>query len=343
MKRLPCWAFLLAGLPVLASPGAAEPPARPAPAAEEAPVFGEVIDVRVVNVEVVVTDRSGDRVTGLSRGDFRLEVDGREVPVTFFTEVREGVSAAAAAGAAEPAGPVEPGSPVGTSYLVFVDDYFSTDIRRNEVLQSLKGELSRLGPEDRMAIVAWDGGRLSLLSSWSGSPNQLARALDTAIGRPTRGLELAIEQGHFESDRSFGSQDLADGRPVDLNVTDVGLTEQERAYGSTLSRRIEGAVSASVSTLRAFASPPGRKVMLLLSGGWPFSIQSYLRPGGFASSSRQVREGEDLLRPLTSTANPRPVEEGGSLDDAGERAPLRQPAGSRVHAAPGRHSGPMTR
>ena len=38
--------------------------------------FGEVIDVRVVNVEVVVTDRDGNRVAGLQPGDFRLRVDG---------------------------------------------------------------------------------------------------------------------------------------------------------------------------------------------------------------------------------------------------------------------------
>ncbi|MFL6236820.1 MAG: hypothetical protein ACJ76N_27060, partial [Thermoanaerobaculia bacterium] len=40
-------------------------------------VFGEQIEVRVVNVEAVVTDRQGNRVTGLKPGDFRLEVDGR--------------------------------------------------------------------------------------------------------------------------------------------------------------------------------------------------------------------------------------------------------------------------
>ena len=59
-------------------------------AAQETPpqeTFGETVDVRVVNVEVVVTDRQGNRVTGLSPDDFRLRVDGKEVPVEYFTEV----------------------------------------------------------------------------------------------------------------------------------------------------------------------------------------------------------------------------------------------------------------
>src|SRR3954471_13683568 len=55
-------------------------------AAEQAPqqqvqTFGESIDVRVVNVEAVVVDKKGERVRGLSAADFRLLVDGREVPI----------------------------------------------------------------------------------------------------------------------------------------------------------------------------------------------------------------------------------------------------------------------
>jgi hypothetical protein len=55
----------------------------------EIPVLDETIDVRVVNIEAVVTDASGQRVRGLSAGDFRLLVDGQEVPVEYFTEVEE--------------------------------------------------------------------------------------------------------------------------------------------------------------------------------------------------------------------------------------------------------------
>jgi len=72
--------------------------AQEAPAAEEPSLFGEVIDVRVVNVEAVVTDKAGQRVRDLKAGDFKLRVDGVEVPIGFFSEVREGVSVGAADG-----------------------------------------------------------------------------------------------------------------------------------------------------------------------------------------------------------------------------------------------------
>ena len=52
--------------------------------------FIDTLDVQAVNVEVVVTDRRGDRVTGLAASDFRLLVDGEPVSLDYFAEVREG-------------------------------------------------------------------------------------------------------------------------------------------------------------------------------------------------------------------------------------------------------------
>ena len=59
--------------------------------------FGESIDVRVVNVEAVVTNRKGARIPGLTAADFRLLVDGREVSIDYFTEVAGGQAVAPAA------------------------------------------------------------------------------------------------------------------------------------------------------------------------------------------------------------------------------------------------------
>ena len=77
---------LAAALLAVAAPAAAQPDPRPSES------FGEVVDVRVVNVEVVVTDRSGERVTGLTPESFRLRVDGEPVPITYFSEVVDGVA-----------------------------------------------------------------------------------------------------------------------------------------------------------------------------------------------------------------------------------------------------------
>ncbi len=97
-------------------------PSSPVRAQDARPgVFGEALDVRVVNVEVVVTDKKGTRVDGLGRDDFALEVDGKPAPIDFFAEVVGGRVAETAANAAAAAPPAaDPGQPLGVSWRAFV-------------------------------------------------------------------------------------------------------------------------------------------------------------------------------------------------------------------------------
>jgi VWFA-related protein len=292
------------------APAPAEPPATSSSSAPP-PVFGEQIEVRVVNVEVMVTDKDGNRVTGLKPSDFRLRVDGKEIPVEFFTEVVGRQAVEAAGGASHPAaGPsVVPGEAVGTYYLVFVDDYFTQTPHRNEVLTHLKDQLARLGPDDRMAMVAFDGGRLDMLSSWSNNARDLSRAFSDAMARPARGPQRSTELAQMLHNKNIGQADVGGrlddggGDPLAGRMMNADLSPQEKAYGLTLARQLEAEVSAVVSAMRATSGVPGRKVLLLLSGGWPFSIQSYLRGAQDTSMSRELPEGEKIYRPLSSAAN----------------------------------------
>ena len=309
-RRFFCTVALLlaATVPALSQKPQQTPQIPQIPQTPPASVFGEQIDVRVVNVEVVVTDKQGNRVAGLRPSDFRLRVDTKELPIAYFSEVRGGEAIAPVANAAESAPPVPglpsiaPGSPVGTSYLVFIDDFFPIGPRRDEVLKSLKKDLSLLGPDDRMAIVAYDGKKVNMLTSWSSSERALNRALDQAIGRESYGLQRLSELHSFET-----SQKLT----ANLGVVPIGrsnispqLTLEEVSFARRISDQVSRVVGAAVSTLRGFASPPGRKVMILLSGGWPYSPADYVvndpkRP----AIDREVKQGEELLRPLTDTAN----------------------------------------
>jgi VWFA-related protein len=303
MKRPLLWvAPILAGFALTL-------PAPKARAADAPPQFVESIDVRVVNMEAVVTDRAGKPVTGLKPADFRLRVDGKEVPIEYFNEVKDGEALAAPAApegakpeAAAPAVQGVAEGAVGTYYLVFIDDYFAVAAKRDAVLKSIKGELSRLGPNDRMAVVSYDGGRLAMLSNWSGSQADLAKAFDAAMQRRPRGLDRVREQRELVNDDAFASQTVGDSAPLDLNVLQTGLNDRQRVYGESLFRQLKGDVQAAVSSMRAFAAPRGRKVMLLLSGYWPFSVNSFVS-GGNGLPVKDIPDGEQIFRPLANTAN----------------------------------------
>ncbi len=261
-------------------------------------VFAETLDVRVVNIEVVVTDRKGVSVFGLRAEDFKLTVDGEEFPIDYFTEVRGGVGmeprdeGVGATVAGIPG--IEPGRPVGTSYLLFIDEVFTLAGHRDHVLESVIDNLGRLQPEDRMAVVAFDGARLDMLSTWSSSASNLSRVLKRAQLRPTHGLDRMAERRRYDRDTVetlepfFGTE----------------LDQVERDHIERLVGQVESVTRAAAATLRSFARPPGRKVMLVLSGGWPLSPADYL----IATTERQVLEvdldeGRTLLRRLTDVAN----------------------------------------
>lgn len=63
----------------LAVPLAAEEGAAPATS------FHDQVGVEIVNIDVFVTDGRDRPVHGLTREDFELEIDGREVPIACFT------------------------------------------------------------------------------------------------------------------------------------------------------------------------------------------------------------------------------------------------------------------
>ena len=269
--------------------------------------FGEVLDVRVVNLEVVVTDRDGVPIFGLGPDAFDLTIDGENVPIEYFSEVRAGV-----AGNAKEEGPGIPGlpdltvgQPVGTSYLVFIDEFFSIARDRDRVMEAMKSDLPLLGPTDRMAIVAFNGSDLEMISTWSQSVPELERAIDAALERPTFGLQRLAEQRQFDYDRTLGALSaIRAGEVTTDRFLRTQLDPDERFYLERLTDQVSRSVTAGASTLRSFAEPPGRKVMLLLSGGWPFFPATFLGPDISPTVlSWELADGQALFRPLTDTAN----------------------------------------
>ena len=244
--------------------------------AEKAPqvqVFEEAIDVRVVNVEVVVTDAQGNRVKGLTAQDLRLLVDGKEVPIGYFTEVVEGKSAAAEAAGSQ--APVAAGEEVGRNYLVYIDESFSVASIRDEVLERLERDLALLAPADRMAVLAFDGSRIEVLSGWTGDRALLAAALQKARQRPAFGNAMLAQQRKLQQDVDWildNANSIDDGDTGMANSIAATLDWMSHRISPEARTQVGRTAPAAASALRGFEAPPGRKVMLLLSGAWSLGV-----------------------------------------------------------------------
>ena len=100
-------------------------------------IFSEVLDVRVVNVEIVVTDRDGIRVSGLEAEDFELLVDREPTTIDYFSEIRGGrvTQIAEDAGEVELPGSLEPGQEVSQEQPLDVGDL---PVRRSHALDRVE-------------------------------------------------------------------------------------------------------------------------------------------------------------------------------------------------------------
>ena len=268
--RISGWLGALA-LGALALSAQELPPALPSD------TFGGSVDVRVVNVEAVVTDAKGERVRGLSANDFVLEVDGHAVPIEYFAEMDGGRAASpATADAAPPPAPSQ--ALVGRSLLVFIDDLFSTAKQRDRMLEALERDLKILQPEDRMAIVAFFSDRVDVLSGWTGDRAVLAAALQAARKRPAGGNKALAERREKIEDDALVREALAasdpdgggdessfSGAPGITDVLSVRMDDGMPALTSRLNKLSRAAIAA----MNALTPPAGRRTLLVFSGGWP--------------------------------------------------------------------------
>lgn len=284
-------------------------------------VFGEEIDVRVVNVEVVVEDRDGNRVEGLSADDFRILVDGEEVAVDYFTEILENRAVASDDVEAPPA--IGDGELVPTNYLFFVDDNHTFGSFRRPVLRGFAARLSGLGLRDQVAVVVRSGPGLEVLSPFTADREQTREALEeldrgrrfmgslfwsqrtdplrlgrnAAAGRPTGSVTQRDIAGDGAPDTVASAQDDL-GVDRDLALAGLELPQFEtEAQSEVLARELEFSITAVVSTMRAMEAPNGRKVLLLLAGGWP--------TGNFRSDGQGIglRSDLEILDGLIDAAN----------------------------------------
>ena len=283
------------------SPAAAQ--TQPLESPRPVQAFEESIDVRVVNLEAVVTDARGRRVPGLALGDFRLFVDGVETPITFFSEIdeqRRRVPGEPATGAGVEAAAESTWQ--SRNILVFLDEATMVEARRDLVVRSLAKQLDALAPGDQMAVVAFAGSRLEVLCDWTGDRARLAAALAAAERRPARGIRSEVARREDADDAELEAEvaailDLAEldpwagrhpasapsvssgpnARPGPLATAGPQKTLGMRPTQlfNPLDRFLEVA-EAAAGAMRGLPAPSGRKMLMLLTEG--FQAPYFARP-----------------------------------------------------------------
>lgn len=224
-----------------------------------ATVYGESIDVQVVNLEVFVTDKSGQRVTGLTREDFQVLEDGRPAEVSNFF--------------AEGGATVETGEQ-RLQLAIVIDDRSLGSQPRSRLLKALREEVvPRLRPQDLVLVATYAGSAVEVLQGLTADKGLLLAALDRAEKSTPHGGEgmdearrliQEIDQAHVPDGELKTNLDEIQAR----SVYDGIRVYSQQQYDKT--RRVLAALTDFVDAL---AGLPGRKSLLYVGGGLS------LRPG----------------------------------------------------------------
>lgn len=240
---------------------------------------------RLVHLTVVVRDRSGTPVRGLTAGDFTVLDEGKPQEIRVFeagqAPATEATGASIAARMKIP-GPwppsvfanFDPGAGVPPHAAVILLDGLSTSItdQRFARLQILKF-LSRLQPGDRVGLYAL-GRELRVLHDFTADTGSLIEELGRYQGEIQARPETASDLAKLLDDRKLNDA----GPGVFESMLDQIANEQQLQLA-----HLEDRVRRTVGSLEAIAqrlSPvPGRKSLLWISAAFPAVVSTDIRTG----------------------------------------------------------------
>jgi VWFA-related protein len=219
--------------------------------------LSETIEVRVVNVDVVVTDRGGKPVTGLTKDDFEIFEDRKPQVITNFYEVRGGV-------------PAETGAENGStamrprSFILFIDNRAMHPMLRDQVTAEMAKFVDTVvRPDDQVSVVIWDG-TLKILTPLTGEKAAVRTAIDTVAktGTPMSATsDFQRVQGECTHLLNMATGREYPGIPVKLAYEQcISSARIETQRMTMYSRLMLNAVDVAMSTL---AGVEGRKVLVL--------------------------------------------------------------------------------
>jgi VWFA-related protein len=255
---------------LVASTALLVPPIAGAQKADEEQTFYESIDVQVVNLEVFVTDKSGKRITGLTKDDFQILEDGKPIEITNFFAVGHETPAAEPSPSDTTAAPSQPTALPDEQKLllaVVVDNLSLLGPARNRLLQSVREKVvAHLQPEDLALAATFDGGDVEVVQGLTNDKEALLSALGQIGKGAPRGVERAMDRRRLLQEIDHGDA-LGGPRPeiAEINASEVysgiELYVQQRFLETRATLK---ALTQFVDTL---AGLPGRKALLYIGGG----------------------------------------------------------------------------
>ena len=228
------------------------------------PSVGESIDVSIVNVDVVVTDKSGKRVRGLTRADFEVLQDGKAQPISNFAEYgsEAGDATASITTAEQPRVSAAPHQQ--RTMVVFVDRFTLRPFDREPLFASVRKMLHEIvRPGDAVMIVSWRN-RVVTRMPFTDDLAQIDRTLaqierESTFASPDAMQSIEDERAWLKQVSAFAEEQ---GFTIDLSE-EIPVSGLEAAMRARIEMRDK--VRTINALMSAMSGLEGKKVLMLMT------------------------------------------------------------------------------
>jgi VWFA-related protein len=248
------------------------------PAAQETPTIRAT--ARLVEVSVVVRDKQGKLVTGLTKEDFLLLEEGKPQNIGVFTAPETPAESAAPPLPANTFSNRRPAS-TGSATVLLLDGVNTMVEDQIYARQQVRAFLEQVQPHDRVAIYVLTR-KVHVLHDFSSDVKSLLRALDKNKLTPA-GIEVPA-----------GEERQAGGPRVAAMVEEIFRSMERETLDMQANERARLTARALEAIALHLAQMPGRKNLVWVAGMFPFT----LRPENAVSLTQRAGETNAAVRAL---------------------------------------------
>src|SRR4051794_5793143 len=286
------------------------------------PRAGENIDVSIVNVDTVVTDRHGARIHGLGKDDFEIYENGVGQPITNFAEYaseREATSAGVATPSAKlVTSAAQPPPAQHRTIIVFVERFQLPSFRSDPMFAAMKTLLhGTVRPGDRVSVFSWNHGVLGARLDSTDDLALIDKAIDAVANRTTTINHDPMDDLEQEVDslKTWEAELEAVGIIKKSSALDIPresgvsffMEENSRMAAKTALIDEQHKVQTINALMRSAAGNDGKKILLLAThrlSEYAGAEALYLAGvNTLPSDFRREFDGKPLVRSLIQTAN----------------------------------------
>ncbi len=244
--------------------------------------FLDQVEVRVLSVDVVVLDATGNRWRGLAREDFELFENGEPVEISNFAAYDESyapadpTAAESALAALAGVGTTTPLQPPPVTWVVYVDQSRLDVGPRNQVLRETREFLEGARKPDELAMIStWDGQRLRVVSQLSTDGRAMSSALadlqkEVGPSALTRARSAQLEREIQVVGAASVGGEPADGTAATTLTEEMArsLREEVALNSDEEGRATTRAIGGFQDLLEWIDGIEGRVVLLFAGGGY---------------------------------------------------------------------------